>query len=84
VEIPSAGTEFKVYPNPFRDILTVSSGSEISSICIYDMQGRILDYFVVGSSSCQVDLSNLTPGTYIISIFTAEGSSTRKIIKSFF
>jgi hypothetical protein len=84
VEIPSAETDFKVYPNPFTDLLTIRSGSEISSICIYDMQGRILSYFVCRSSYCQVDLSHLTPGTYIICVFTTEGSSTRKIIKSFF
>ena len=84
IEIPSAEAEFEVYPNPFRDILSISSESEISSICLYDMQGRILDYFVIWSSNCQLDLSHLSPGTYIICVFTAEGSSTRKIIKSFF
>jgi len=84
VEIPSAAANFTLYPNPFRDILTVLSETEISSICIYDLQGRILGDISCGAAFCQVDLGHLTPGTYIISIFTAEGSSTRKIIKSFF
>ena len=84
VEIPSAAVNFTLYPNPFRDILTITSEKEISSICIYDLQGRILGNISCGAAFCQVDLAYLTPGTYIISIFTAEGSSTRKIIKSFF
>ena len=84
VEIPSSTTDFTIYPNPFRDILTVRSDKEISSICIYDLHGRILENIRCGTDVCQLDLGRLNPGIYLIYIFTAEGSSSRKIIKSFF
>jgi hypothetical protein len=80
-EQPAADVKFKIYPNPFRDILHLSAGTDISSICIYDTRGTILLTDEVNSPESDVDMSTLEPGIYIIRIFTREGSFPQMAVK---
>jgi hypothetical protein len=80
-EAPSVETEFTLYPNPAGDVLNISAATDISGISIYDLRGRHLIYMPCQSSRCMINLSGLTPGTYIVRIFTARGSNAKKIVK---
>ncbi len=81
VETPSAEIKFLVYPNPAREILNVEADSDISSISIYDIRGSHLMNIRYESSRCTVDVSSLAPGTYIVRVFTADGSQSVKFVK---
>ncbi|MRR22180.1 T9SS type A sorting domain-containing protein, partial [bacterium] len=81
VETPSAEINFTVYPNPAIDLINVSSDSDVSSISIYDIRGILLENTRFESSRCTLDVSWLTPGTYILRIFTAYGSKAVKFVK---
>lgn len=81
VETPAAGVSFTVYPNPVRDMLYIDAESDISSISIYDFRGSRLASETFESSRCSTDVSWLTPGTYIIRVFTSEGSRAVKFVK---
>lgn len=77
----SAEISFRVYPNPARDILKISSETDISSISIYDIRGSLLLTRSYDSRYCETDIRRLIPGTYIIRIFTARGSQATKFVK---
>ncbi|MFM7234659.1 MAG: T9SS type A sorting domain-containing protein [Flavobacteriales bacterium] len=63
-------TTFTVYPNPVRDILNlVISKNEMTEISVCDMTGRaLLTSNVQGGRSTQLDVSNLTSGTYVVTL----------------
>ena len=81
IETPADEVRFTVYPNPVRDILYIEAEEDITGITIYDFRGSRLASDECGSSRCQTDVSWLTPGTYIIRIFTAEGSRAVRFVK---
>ena len=80
-ETATADIEFTVYPNPVRDILTVSSDKEISSISIYDIRGNHIMMQRCDNNRCMTDVSRLVPGTYIIRVFTDEGSRAARFVR---
>lgn len=72
-----------LFPNPFQDKLSVTSETDIKSIIIYDLSGRIiLEPQFETAKQITVDLSAITQkGIYLIEWVTDEGSFTRKITK---
>jgi len=70
-----------LFPNPVSDRLTVRAEPEISSICVYSMGGTILLMQEAGTRETTVDMSAMSPGIYIIRIFTREGSFPRMVVK---
>lgn len=75
-------TNFKIYPNPAKDIVNIKSGTnfEVVSAEIFDLNGRkILESTVVNES---FSVQSLTTGTYILLAKDSEGTlSTHKLIK---
>lgn len=63
-------SDFRVYPNPATDLLTISSenGSNIHNVKIYDLQGKLIKN--VQSDYSKIDLSQIKSGLYIIQITT--------------
>jgi hypothetical protein len=80
-DTPASSVILTVYPNPVSDILTISSETEISSISLYDLRGNRLLVMRCNDSLCTVDVSGLIRGTYIVRVFTAEGSQAVKFVK---
>ena len=70
-----------IYPNPAKDILTIdnTSNTEITSINIYDVLGRIV--LTEKSNMDQVDVSHLDSGLLFMEIETDQGVITKKIVK---
>ena len=76
-------SNLNIYPNPATNIVTISNNNQnIESIKRYDLQGRILKTEQVNKSNTQLDISNYQSGTYYFVITTANGSSTKKIMKN--
>ena len=80
-----------VWPNPFQSSITISLTSQVDTkldIKLMDINGKVVRRVsqVVSRGSTQVavkDLSNLTPGTYLVELRDQQGnSSVHKIIKS--
>lgn len=68
----------KIYPNPAKDLINITSKQQISSIEILDQSGkRILE-----SKDLKINVSNLSKGVYILKIKFSNGSSSiQKLIK---
>jgi hypothetical protein len=68
----------KIYPNPAKDILYISSNSiDIKEIEIYNYLGQEVYNSIFKSS---IDVSNFKTGVYVLKVSTLESSFLRKII----
>ncbi|MFV0391382.1 MAG: T9SS type A sorting domain-containing protein, partial [Paludibacteraceae bacterium] len=71
-----------VYPNPVRNFVKVKSEkSDLESLRIYDINGRLLIEEKMEGLETEVNVSNLNSGTYILRIKTGKGVENRRIVK---
>lgn len=68
-----------VYPNPFKDMLSVQANSTIKRVEIVNVSGFTV--FTEVQPNGPVSLNQLSPGVYFLKIETEEGSVAKKIIK---
>jgi len=83
VDFSGAPIAINWYPNPTHDRLTLTSNTNIQSITLTTLDGRILQT-VAGSTSIQsVDLSRYSFGIYFLILRTTDGQTrTAKIEKN--
>ena len=84
--IPSIEESFAIYPNPVKDKLTIQSKSDIhiQSIKIYDLSGRLVQNDSLENKimdSYVIDMSTLNKGTYLLQLYSTEGTMVKKISK---
>lgn len=72
---------FTAYPNPVRDILNISYTSEISSVRVINMIGQEVISRNINATSTQVDMSELSAGTYIVNVTVGDSVKTLKVVK---
>ena len=70
--------ELTVYPNPFTDMINISSEQKVSSMAVYDFSGKIVKETINPSAS--VSLKELPAGAYLIKVILKNG--TAKTIKA--
>ena len=70
-----------VYPNPAQDFVNVNATSNIKTIEVFDVQGRVIQTKIVSGNETKVDLTNNTKGIYFLKIKTDFGFKIEKIIK---
>ena len=76
--------EFMVYPNPTNSILNIQSKNNqtISEVNVYDLLGKKLTNKKVTVSTTELDLTNYTPGLYLLEVISADNQkSIHKIVK---
>lgn len=71
----------KVYPNPVKDVFTVTYTEPIASVTIYNLVGQKVLNINADSDNLQIDMSQMPAGTYIAKIATAGAVKSYKIIK---
>lgn len=74
-------SNFLAYPNPVRDILNISYTTEISSVRVINMIGQEVISKNINTTSTQVDMSELSAGTYIVNVTVGDSVKTLKVIK---
>ncbi|QNE38747.1 T9SS type A sorting domain-containing protein [Hymenobacter sp. NBH84] len=77
-----AAREVTFYPNPARDVLNISTSESLvgARVTVTDLTGRTLLTRTLDASNT-VSLSVLRTGTYLVTVETASGKVTRKIVK---
>lgn len=71
-----------IYPNPAKDLITVDYEA-IEEISLTDSNGRtVYNKNYNTQDTVQADVSQLAQGIYIMSVKTAYGITTKKVIKS--
>lgn len=71
----------RVFPNPVNNILNLSYSTEISSVTVYNLLGQEVLSKTVNASETQLDMSNLSVGTYIVKANVDGLVKTFKIVK---
>ena len=78
-------TKVTIYPNPTKGMLKVDISGvekfENARISLYDLTGKLLQQWAGISQSNEIDLSERTPGMYIMQIVYHGNASSWKIIK---
>lgn len=71
------GSEIHLYPNPVTNRVSIV-GSEITEICVYDVQGKLVKRCNDANS---INVTSLHPGTYFVQAKTKEGVGYTRFIK---
>uniref|UniRef100_UPI00375224C1 T9SS type A sorting domain-containing protein n=1 Tax=Flavobacterium sp. TaxID=239 RepID=UPI00375224C1 len=70
-----------VYPNPANSIVNIKANSNLKSIELYDVQGRILQTKLVNVTNEIIDISNQSNGIYFLKITSDDGVKVEQIVK---
>jgi len=71
-------TDFTIYPNPVKELLSIRTSESIKKVQILDTSGRIMEN-ALNSNSLQV--ADLKAGVYFLRVETYNGIKTVKFIK---
>lgn len=77
----SALKSVKLYPNPVKDFLYITSSEKILSYNIYDTSGRIVLHLEPNQLQDKINLRNLSSGVYFIDIQMVKERVVSKFIK---
>jgi hypothetical protein len=79
-EISKDENNFKVYPNPFTELLNIVNAGKIKSISVSEFSGRLIK--TIENPSSQLRLGDLKQGVYLLILNMKDGSKqTFKVIK---
>ncbi|HAO08228.1 MAG TPA: hypothetical protein DCQ50_14860 [Chryseobacterium sp.] len=67
-----------IYPNPASDFLTIQSTLKVENVNVYDISGKKINTVLNGNT---IDIKHIPSGSYLITIETKEGKTTKKFIK---
>ena len=72
----------QIYPNPFTDVLRITTDNTAHSISVYDLYGRLLKKQEVSSTQFELDLGEFSAGTYLLQVDYGDGRSAHRIMKA--
>ncbi len=72
---------FTVYPNPVKDMLNVSFTQDITDVTVFNLLGQQVLFTKINATKGQVDMSNLSSGTYLVKVNSENAVKTIKVIK---
>ena len=75
--------KISVYPNPAKDEITISLGKlplQINNIYITDINGKQTNLDFRNTNTQKINISNITSGTYIITVETSSFNFNKKIL----
>ncbi|MCR5065835.1 MAG: T9SS type A sorting domain-containing protein [Bacteroidales bacterium] len=71
--------KIELYPNSTNGPLNINSSETISRVEVYNIYGQQVRNVETGSTSVQLNLSELVAGTYILNIHTSSGVTHKRI-----
>jgi hypothetical protein len=73
--------DFTYYPNPVKDIFTISNTSVIEEATLISLKGQTLLTKKINNLHSEIDLSNFSKGVYFLKVKSGGTEKTVKIIK---
>jgi len=71
--------ELVLYPNPIKSILSITSGIELKKVEVYSLAGVLVKR--AEGNVRMIDMSQLSKGSYLVKVFMAQGTVSKKMIK---
>lgn len=79
-DVKANKNNIKLYPNPFTDVLNISDATNVKSVSVSDVSGRLVR--VIDNPGSTLHLGELKQGMYLMSLTMKDGSKqTIKTIK---
>ena len=75
-------TTCQIFPNPFTSSLSITTENVAQSVSVYDLNGRLLMQQSINELQFEIDLSQLTHGTYLLQIDYGNRRSVHRIMKA--
>ena len=72
----------QIFPNPFTSSLSITTENAAQSVSVYDLNGRLLIKQNINELQFEIDLSQLTHGTYLLQIDYGDSRSVHRIMKA--
>ena len=72
----------QIFPNPFTSVVRITTDNTAQSISIYDFYGRLLIKQAVYEKQFEINMSALSPGTYLLQIDFGNCQSSHRITKT--
>ena len=72
---------FKSNPNPVKNIFNISFNKNISNVSVYNLVGQEVITKSINANQSQIDMSNLSRGTYLVKVTAENQVKTIKVIK---
>ena len=70
-----------IIPNPVKDKLHITAKQNITSIELFDVQGRLIETHIATGTNADFNVADNASGIYFIKIYTQQGVKVEKIIK---
>ncbi len=78
----SSQTQVKIFPNPVTDLLQISGFNNPEILySILTLSGIMIEQGIVTIDSCEINVSHLKPGNYLLKLVSDGNSETHMIIK---
>lgn len=75
-------TPIQIFPNPFASTLSIRAGKTVKSVCVFDLYGRLLKEQQVYGLDINLDLSELSAGSYLLQLDYGDSRCFRHIVKT--
>lgn len=69
-----------LYPNPVDNAINITSAHSVTKVDVYDLSGRLVKS-VKGDDITSIQVTELTSGTYTVTLKSNHGTVTKKIVK---
>ncbi|MGG1920852.1 T9SS type A sorting domain-containing protein [Chryseobacterium sp. NRRL B-14798] len=69
--------DFKIYPNPTKDILNIETNNKILKVEVFNLSGQL----IITTKESKIDISAFLPGIYILNVKTESKIITEKFVK---
>jgi hypothetical protein len=79
-ELTNKPVEAKMFPNPAKDVLNITSPALLKNIRIMNYLGQEVLNIGVSGNSFVTDIAELQSGLYLVEITTIDGTATKKLI----
>ncbi|RYE24425.1 MAG: T9SS type A sorting domain-containing protein [Sphingobacteriales bacterium] len=81
--VAKAGDDISIYPNPARNEINAVFNSNIKTIAVYNLIGKVVSVYKVNGSSAKLDLSNVPSGIYFMRLVDNAGQivATRRFTR---
>ncbi len=71
----------QIFPNPFAATLSIRANRTVKNVSVFDINGRLVKAQEVSDSVVDLDLSDLSNGSYLLQIDFGDSTSTHRIVK---
>jgi hypothetical protein len=75
----AGGPELHIYPNPASTVLTIAAEDQIREVRVIDIMGQVVLSLNIDDDSCELNVSGLKPGVYLIQVTTGSGTQTGRL-----